>query len=74
MFLMAPDDFPFQHRMGIVFLASGFLCYMTALLQGHEDQSKAIILKDINFSTSRGFNISTLIVLIVLITIYTIWW
>jgi SSS family solute:Na+ symporter len=60
--------------MGIVFLVTGFLCYMTALLQGYEDQDKAIILEDINFLTSKGFNISAFIIFILLTIIYTIWW
>ena len=74
MYFLAPDDFPFQHRMGIVFLVTGFLCYMTTLLQGYEDQDKAIVLKDINFITSKGFNISAFIIFILLVIIYTIWW
>ena len=74
MFFLAPDDFPFQHRMGIVFLVTGFLCYMTALVQGYSDQEKAINLSSINFKTSRGFNISTGVILIVLIAVYTLWW
>jgi SSS family solute:Na+ symporter len=74
MFLFAPDDFPFQHRMGIVFFVTGFLCYLTALIQGYEDQEKAIVLSDINFKTSVGFNISTIIVFTVLTIIYSIWW
>ena len=68
MFFLAPDDFPFQHRMGIVFLVTGFLCYMTALVQGYSDQEKAINLSSI------GFNISTGVILIVLIAVYTLWW
>ena len=40
---------------------------MTALLQGYEDQDKAIILEDINFITSKGFNISAFIILVLLI-------
>ena len=74
MFFLAPDDFPFQHRMGIVFLVTGFLCYMTALVQGYSDQEKAINLSSINFKTSRGFNISTGVILIILIAVYTLWW
>ena len=50
MFMFAPDDFPFQHRMGIVFLVTGFLCYMTTLVQGYTDQEKAIDLKYNQFS------------------------
>ena len=60
--------------MGIVFLVTGFLCYMTALVQGYSDQEKAINLSSINFKTSRGFNISAGVILIVLIAVYTLWW
>jgi SSS family solute:Na+ symporter len=74
MFLFASDDFPFQHRMGIVFLFTGFLCYMTALVQGYSNQEKAIDLNTISFETSKGFNISTAIVLSVLVVIYGLWW
>ena len=74
MFMFAPDDFPFQHRMGIVFLVTGFLCYMTALVQGYTDQEKAVDLNSINFQTSKGFNISTLVILVILIIIYSVWW
>jgi len=74
MFFLAPEDFPFQHRMGIVFLVTGFLCYMTALVQGYSDQEKAVDLSSINFKTSRSFNISTGLILIVLVAVYTLWW
>jgi hypothetical protein len=50
------------------------LCYLTALIQGYEDHEKAIVLSDINFKTSVGFNISTIIVFTVLTIIYSIWW
>lgn len=74
MFIFATDDFPFQHRMGIVFLATGFLCYMTALVQGYRDQEKAVDLGSINFQTSRSFNISTGIITTFLLIIYSLWW
>ena len=74
MFMFAPDDFPFQHRMGIVFLVTGFLCYMTALVQGYTDQEKAVDLNTINFQTSKSFNTSTLVILVILIIIYSVWW
>ena len=73
-FCYGADDFPFQHRMGIVFLATGFLCYMTALLQGYKDQDKAIDLNTINFKTSKGFNRAGFIISIILVITYTILW
>ena len=40
-FLLFPE-YPFIHRMGVVFIVSGFGCYLTALLQGYSNQPKAI--------------------------------
>ena len=67
-------EYPFIHRMGVVFLISGFTCYMTALIQGYTDQEKAIDLNDINFSTSKGFNYSTVAIVAVLTVIYGLLW
>lgn len=67
-------EYPFIHRMGVVFLISGLTCYMTALIQGYTDQEKAIDLNDINFSTSKGFNYSTVAIVAVLTVIYSLLW
>jgi SSS family solute:Na+ symporter len=63
-------ELPYIHRMGIVFFVSAFACYLTTLLQGYQDQPKAIDLKGINFSTSRAFNINTVIIVGILALIY----
>ena len=67
-------EYPFIHRMGVVFLTSGLACYMTALIQGYTDQEKAIDLDGINFSTSKGFNYSTVAIVAVLTVIYGLLW
>ena len=67
-------EYPFIHRMGVVFLISGLTCYMTALIQGYTDQEKAIDLNGINFSTSKGFNYSTVAIVAVLTVIYGLLW
>ena len=63
-------EFPYIHRMGAVFFASGFGCFITSYLQGYRDQEKAIDLSGINFSTSKAFNANTLIIVSVLTLIY----
>ena len=63
-------EFPYIHRMGIVFLASSLGCFLTSKTQGYIDQDKAIDLADINFSTSRSFNINSLVIVSVLTLIY----
>ena len=63
-------ELPFIHRMTIVFALSAVGCWLTSFLQGYKNQEKAINLNNINFSTSRAFNINTLIVVVVLVIIY----
>jgi SSS family solute:Na+ symporter len=72
-FLVFPE-YPFIHRMGVVFLVSGFACYITSLLQGYSDQEKAIDISGINFKTEKSFNISTVIICIILTIIYVLLW
>jgi SSS family solute:Na+ symporter len=63
-------EFPYIHRMGAVFFASGLGCYLTSLAQGYIDQQKAVDLNGINFSTSKAFNFNTLIIVSILTLIY----
>ena len=72
-FLFFPE-YPFIHRMAVVFLVSGFGCYLTALVQGYHDQKAAIDLKGINFKTETSFNISTGLIIIILAIIYFLLW
>jgi SSS family solute:Na+ symporter len=72
-FLVFPD-YPFIHRMGVVFIVSGFSCYMTALLQGYQNQEKAIDINGISFKTESSFNIGTGLIILILSIIYFLLW
>jgi len=72
-FLVFPE-YPFIHRMGVVFLVSGLGCYFTALLQGYSNQPKAIDLVNINFKTELSFNINTAIICLILFITYFLLW
>ena len=63
-------EFPYIHRMGAVFFASGLGCYVTSKAQGYLDQEKAIDLNGINFVTSRAFNFNAFIIVSILTVIY----
>ena len=67
-------DFPFIHRMAVVFISSGLACYLTALIQGAGINTKAVDLSTVNFSTSSSFNINTLVVIFFLAIIYISLW
>jgi len=72
-FIIFPE-YPFIHRMGLVFLVSWFGLYLTSLLQGYSDQEKAIDLSGISFKTERSFNYSTAIICIILTITYFLLW
>ena len=63
-------ELPFIHRMTIVFVLSALGCIVTTHLQGYKDQAKAIDLSTVNFSTSKAFNLNTIIIIYALVCIY----
>jgi hypothetical protein len=56
--------------MTIVFVLSALGCIVTTHLQGYKDQAKAIDLSAVNFSTSKAFNLNTIIIIYALVCIY----
>ena len=63
-------ELPFIHRMTIVFVLSALGCIVTTHFQGYKDQIKAIDLSTVNFSTSKAFNLNTIIIVYALVCIY----
>ena len=63
-------ELPFIHRMTLVFVLSAIGCIATTHLQGYKDQKKAIDLSTVNFSTSKAFNLNTVVIVYVLVCIY----
>ena len=67
-------EYPFIHRMAVVFFSSFFVCYLTSLIQGYKDSPKAINLNDMSFATSKAFNVNTVVVVVILSIIYISLW
>ena len=67
-------DFPFIHRMAVVFISSGLACDLTVLIQGAGINTKAVDLSTVNLTTSSSFNINTLVVIFFLAIIYISLW
>ena len=65
---------PFMDRVGLVFLLCLGLAIVVSLLQGNKNQAGAVELNDISFDTSKGFSLSLLLVVLVLIVFYSVWW
>ena len=73
LFKLTMPELPFIDRVGLVFI----LCAGLAILVSHVfpiKQLGAIDLSEINMRTSSGFNISAMVVTLILAALYAIWW
>ena len=65
---------PFMDRIGLVFILCVAIAVCVTLLENSGEQTNAINLKEVEYSTSRGFNLSALVITLILIGFYTTWW
>ncbi|WP_218309352.1 sodium/sugar symporter [Alteromonas antoniana] len=67
-------ELPFIDRVGLVFLLCVGLAVMVSLLEKKEEHPNAVELSEVDFATTKGFNVATLAVIIILVAFYTTWW
>jgi SSS family solute:Na+ symporter len=65
---------PFMDRVGVVFLACMVIAIVLSLAQRPREAALTVELKNIDYSTSTGFNIAALLVTVILIALYATWW
>jgi solute:Na+ symporter, SSS family len=65
---------PFIDRVGWVFLACIAIGVLISVPQGAENHPDAIDYEQVDTSTSRGFNISALVIILMLTALYATWW
>ena len=65
---------PFMDRVGWVFLACLGLAIVISLSQPRRETALKVELKQIDYSTSTGFNVAALAIVAILIALYAIWW
>jgi len=67
-------ELPFIDRVGLVFLLCAAFAIIVTLISGAREQENAIDLKGVTFSTTTGFNIAGIGVVLILIALYASWW
>lgn len=68
-------ELPFIDRMGIVFLIClALIVLVSEFDKKHQTPSKAINIEKSLFKTTTGFKIWTLVIIIILVLLYTMWW
>ncbi len=65
---------PFMDRVGLVFLACLGIAVVLSLLQRQRDPAVKVELRQIDYSTSAGFNIAALGITAILVGLYWTWW
>jgi SSS family solute:Na+ symporter len=71
---MVWPSLPFMDRVGLVFLACLSLAVVLSLVGPQRESALKVELKQIDYSTSRGFNLAALAVTAILIGLYATWW
>jgi SSS family solute:Na+ symporter len=67
-------ELPFMDRVGLVFVLCALIAVAVSLMEGKGRHPHAVHLGDIDFSTSRGFNLAAVAVSLILVALYATWW
>ena len=67
-------ELPFIDRVGLIFLLCVALAVVVSLVEKKGVHKNAVELGDVDFSTSKGFNIASVAVVFLLIAFYGAWW
>jgi SSS family solute:Na+ symporter len=65
---------PFMDRVGLVFVVCFGIAIVLSLLQAPRESALRVDLKEVDYSTSVGFNVAALAVTAILVGLYTVWW
>jgi solute:Na+ symporter, SSS family len=65
---------PFMDRVGLVFVVCFGIAIVLSLLQAPRESALRVDLKQVDYSTSMGFNVAALAVTAILVALYGVWW
>ncbi len=61
-------------RVGVVFLACLAIAVVLSLMQKRSEAALRVELKQIDYSTSTGFNVGAAVVTLILVALYAVYW
>jgi SSS family solute:Na+ symporter len=67
-------DMPFMNRVGVVFVACALIAILMSVMVPKRTTALRVDIKNIDYSTSVGFNVAALIVVAILAALYYTWW
>ena len=67
-------DYPFMNRVGWCFVAGIVIAVAISLMSPQKEAAMRVDIKNVDFKTGTGFNVASLIVILVLAFLYYTWW
>jgi SSS family solute:Na+ symporter len=67
-------ELPFMNRVGLVFLLCTAVAVVLSLMEKPSQAALRVDLRNIDYSTSAGFNVAALTIVGVLVALYAVWW
>jgi len=65
---------PFIDRVGLVFILCMVIGILISKMEHGGEHPKAVDYKAVDISTSTGFNLASLVLILMLAALYTVWW
>jgi len=65
---------PFIDRVGLVFILCMLIGILISRMEHGDEHPKAVDYKAVDTSTSTGFNLASLVLILMLAGLYTVWW
>ena len=70
----AAPQIPFMDRMLIVFVIALVLAVIVSLIRPQLSAANRIVTRDVDYRTTRGFNVAAIGVVMILVALYATWW
>ena len=67
-------DYPFMNRVGWCFVAGVVIAVAISLMSPQKEAVMRVDIKNVDFTTGTGFNVSACIVVAILAFLYYVWW
>lgn len=67
-------ELPFMDRIGLVFLLCIVLTVIVSKMTKKQTNNQSVSLSEVSFDTTKGFNIASVGVVLILVGLYATWW
>jgi SSS family solute:Na+ symporter len=67
-------EYPFMNRVGWCFVAGIVIAVAISLMSPQKEAAMRVDIKNVDFKTGTGFNIASVVIVLVLASLYYTWW